>query len=215
MAHMPYVPLVILALQGISPTIIPHLDIKNGPDPKNARRIRAMLWLQVAVQAYTGIGGHVLPNPRMIMNQEVSIILTFSLLFVLLKITTKSDVQLVIDDWKVCLLLTLLPVVGFLTIGLMPLIFTSFFAVIILGHSFKGAFGRITPYGSKMLLAVFIPTVMVLAVETLSCDYLQQNVSQNFPWHLAFDLLFWQVVGSALDVVVITPTPGPYMLEDC
>ena len=215
LAHMPYVPAILLAIQSVSPTVMPHLDIKNGPDPKNARRVRAMLWLQFAVQAYTGIGGHVLPNPRMIMNQEISIVLTFSLLFVLLKITTKSNVQLIIDDWKVCILLTMLPVLGFLTIGLMPLIFTSFAAVVALGTAFKGAFGRITPYGSKMLLSAFVPTIAVLAVETVSCDYLQQNISQNFPWHLGFDFMFWQVVGSALDLVVITPAPGKFMFKDC
>jgi hypothetical protein len=60
-----------------------------------------------------------------------------------------------------------------------------------------------------VLLATFVPTIGILAIETLGCEFLQ-GVNLNAPWHLAFDLLFWQVVGTTLDVTLLTP-PGIFL----
>ena len=47
-----------------------------------------------------------------------------------------------------------------------------------------------------------------------SCSWLLTNVSDQIPWHLVFDIMFWQVVGSAIDVIVISPRPGKFLTMD-
>ena len=214
LAHMPYVPSILLALSYVSPTMIPTLDINGAPNEQKKREaglLRNMLWLQWSLQFFTAVGGHGLPNPRMIANQEISIVLAFTLLFVIIKISTPTSVGTL--DWKLALAVTCMPVVCFLTIGLMPVIFMSFISALFLGTLFKGAFSLFTPRADKVLLATFVPTLMILAVETFACDYLM-GLSTQTPWHMLFDILFWQVVGSALDIVMITPRNGHFMTED-
>ena len=211
-AHMPFVPAILLGFSGVAPETIPTLNPADERHGKNAKSLKTLLWLQFALQAITGLLGHVLPNPRVVLNQEVSIILAFSLLFVIIKQSTPKHLHSI--DWKVSTFLTVFPVVGYLTIGLMPVIFTSFIAALCIGSTVRGAFGLFTDHANKILMATFIPTILMLGAETASCGWLQKNVNEFFPYHLAFDLLFWQVVGSALDIVFITPRPGKYMRED-
>ncbi len=208
MAHLPFVPSIILGLTYFEPGIIPTLNPKvHGKRAKDARRI---LWLQFALQAYTGIFGHAIPNPRVVFNQEMSISLAFTLLFALVRYSTPEEKNVI--GWKLALGLTVAPVMMFLTVGLLPVVFLSFFAAIFVGSTFEGAFGKFTPAADRLLLSVFVPTVAILGVETFACEYLQQEVGATVPWHLLFDLLFWQVVGTALDVVVIAP-PGRFMKQ--
>mmetsp|Transcript_24129 Transcript_24129/g.50319 ORF Transcript_24129/g.50319 Transcript_24129/m.50319 type:complete len:550 (+) Transcript_24129:89-1738(+) len=205
-AHLPFVPSIILALSSIVPELIPSLDPNHPKYGKDVAKIRTMLWLQWWLQFYSSLGGHMMPNPRVTANQEVCISLAFSLLFALVKFTSDRD----IISWKLALGLTVTPIVMYLTIGLMPIVFISFFSAMFVGTQFKGAFERLTPYAEKCLLWTFVPTIAVLAVETFGCDYLQNEVSRKVPWHFAFDVLFWQVVGSALDVVIVSP-PGRFL----
>jgi hypothetical protein len=207
LAHMPFVPAIILGLSGVSPELIPTLNIKDKVHGKEAKALKTILWLQFALQAYTGLLGHGLPNPRMVFNQEFSISTAFALLFFLVKFTTEDPNDMV--SMKAGLALCLTPVLLYFTIGLMPLIFLSVFASVAIGTSVKGAFGRWTPAAEKVLLGVFIPSMLVLAVETTACDYLQ-GIAKNVPWHLLFDLLLWQVVCTAVDVCLITPV-GKYL----
>jgi len=204
-AHLPFVPSILLALGTFSPEFCPSLDKNHPKFGKDVGAIRTMLWLQWWLQFYSSVGGHMMPNPRVTANQEVCITLAFSLLFSLVKFTSDKE----IISWKLALGLTFTPVVMYLTIGLMPVIFISFFSAMFVGSSFKGAFERLTPYARKCLLCTFVPTVAVLGIETFSCDLLQK-VSPLVPWHFAFDVLFWQVVGSALDLVIISP-PGRFL----
>jgi hypothetical protein len=96
----------------------------------------------------------------------------------------------------------------------MPVIFTVFSASLAMSYTIKDAFGLLTPYSRSTLLYIFLPTATVLAVETVACDWLLTNVSFLLPWHLLFDILFWQVLGSAIDVIVISPVPGRFMNND-
>ena len=148
-----------------------------------------------------------LPNPRMIMNQEVSIAAGYAVLFVMLKYTTEDPDGNV--SLKAGAVLCLTPVALFFTIGLKPLLFLSAFGALALSAAVKSAFGRFTPRASKTMLAVFIPAMLILAAESLVCTHLQ-SVSRAVPWHLAFDLLFFQVLGTVVDVVMISP-PGLYL----
>ena len=78
----------------------------------------------------------------------------------------------------------------------------------------KDAFGLITEKGKNPLLYIFIPTVIILLTEMMGCEWLQTNVNPNVPWHILFDIMFWQVIGSAIDVIVISPRPGLFLLAD-
>ncbi|GMH59040.1 hypothetical protein TrST_g10270 [Triparma strigata] len=213
MAHLPFFQSIILALAYFSPTVLPTLDENNTSHggKKDAVALKRLLWTQWALQFYTSVGGHMLPNPRMIANQEFSISLAFAFLFQLVKFTTDERYNLL--DWKIAAAITGFLITLFLTVGLMPVIFLGFFCAVIIGTMFEGAFGRFTPYASKVLLGLFVPTALILAVESLGCDYLQTNVSASAPWHFAFDIALWQVVGSALDLVLITPAPGPFLTK--
>ncbi|GMI08981.1 hypothetical protein TrRE_jg3570 [Triparma retinervis] len=205
-AHLPFVPSVLLALPTFAPDLMPSMDPNHPKYGRDVKAIRTMLWLQWWLQFYSSIGGHMMPNPRVTANQEVCITLAFSLLFALVKFTSDEEIL----SWKLALGLTVTPIIMYLTIGLMPVVFLSFFSAMFVGTQFKGAFERLTPHAEKCLLWTFVPTIAVLAVETFACDLLQNHVSQKFPWHFAFDVLFWQVVGSALDVVIISP-PGKFL----
>jgi hypothetical protein len=80
--------------------------------------------------------------------------------------------------------------------------------------AFPDAFGLITLDGQNILFSIFALASSVLVMETLGCDWFMENVSLNYPYHLLFDLLFWQVLGSAVDVIIMSPKNGHFVLED-
>jgi hypothetical protein len=205
MAHFPYVPLLLLGIFYASPDIVPSFI---GP---NSRKIKNILWIQTALQIFTSVGGHMLPNPRMVLNQEISISLAFVFLYLFFDFTT-TDKWLI--DFGAFATVTILSIIGFLHFGLMPIIFTLFFVAVALSYMITNAFGLLTDYSNKLLLSIFIPTSIILAVETLACDWLQSNISYLLPYHLLFDILFWQVLGSAIDIIIISPIPGRFLRQD-
>ena len=154
-----------------------------------------------------------LPNPRVVINQETSIAVAFLLLYSFFDLTTHEKTRRVID-FGTFASVGFLSIVGYLWFGLMPVIFTVFAAALAMSYTIKDAFGLLTPYSRTTLLSIFVPTATVLAVETIACDWLLTNVSYLLPWHLLFDILFWQVLGSTIDVIVISPIPGRFMIED-
>lgn len=210
MAHLPYVPVLLLAIGSVSPETIPSLDNKSN---HRAPKIKQMLWNQIALQTITSMGGHMLPNPRVVMNQEISIAVSFMLLYSFFDLTTPKKTRWIID-FGTFASVGVLSIVGYLWFGLMPVIFTVFAASLAMSYTIKDAFGLLTPYSRSSLLYIFVPTAAVLAVETVACDWLLANVSYLLPWHLLFDILFWQVLGSAIDVIVISPVPGRFMVDD-
>jgi len=210
MAHLPYVPILLLAIGSISPETIPALDNRIN---HRANKIKQMLWIQTGLQTISSIGGHMLPNPRVVMNQETSIAVAFLLLYSFFDITTPKRTRCIVN-FNAFAGVAAMSIVGYLWVGLMPVIFTVFSASLAMSYTIKDAFGLLTPYSRSTLLYIFLPTATVLAVETVACDWLLTNVSFLLPWHLLFDILFWQVLGSAIDVIVISPVPGRFMNND-
>jgi len=210
MAHLPYVPVLLLAIGSISPETIPSLDTRMN---HRAHKIKRMLLIQTGLQTITSLGGHMLPNPRIVMNQETSIAVAFLLLYSFFDITTPEKSRWIIEFGSFATV-GFLSILGYLWFGLMPVIFTVFVASLVMSYTIKDAFGLLTPYSRSTLLYIFLPTATVLAVETVACDWLLTNVSYLLPWHLLFDILFWQVLGSTIDVIVITPVPGRFMKKD-
>ena len=203
LAHLPYVPSILLGIYYTSPTVIPSLE---------NNKVRALLWIQLWIQTFTSFG-HSIPNPRMILSQEISLMLSLTFLFKFLEFTTPMKYRYLIN-WRIFIGIIIVVIGSYLTIGLFPIIFTLFITSIGLGKTIKGAFGLITLHGSNVLLSTFIPTAFVLVFEIMSCDWLQRHITSTIPWHLVFDILFWQVVGSAIDIVIITPTPSVYLMVD-
>ena len=213
LAHLPYVPAFLLGISYGSPETIPMLDSNNNIYGKYAENTRQLLWTQFALQLTTSVGGHMLPNPRAVLNQETSIIMAFYFLFSFLELTTPKKSKFLFKQ-KSFLIFTSLFMIGYFVIGLMPIIFTGFITTILLSFVIEDAFGLITAQGRTILLATFAPTAIILLIETASCSWLLTNVSVQVPWHLVFDIMFWQVVGSVIDVIVISPRPGKFLTMD-
>ena len=207
LAHLPYIPLFLLGVAYNCPETIPTLA------GENAIEIKSFLWWQTTLQLFTSIGGHILPNPRVIMNQEISILIAFVCLFKVLKLTTPAKASQVVH-WKMFSIVALVSVCCYLTVGLMPVIFTCFAASLSLGMCIQDVFGLITWRGNQVLLATFIPSAYVLLIETISCEWLQSNISPMLPWHLLFDILFWQLLGTTIDLIIISPRPGQFLLSE-
>ena len=151
-----------------------------------------------------------LPNPRMVLNQEISISLAFAFLYLFFDFTT-ADKWLI--DFGAFASVTVISITGYLCFGLMPIIFTLFIVAVSLSYMISSAFGLLTDYSNKLLLSIFIPTAIILAIETVACDWLQSNISYLLPYHLLFDILFWQVLGSAIDIIIVSPVPGRFLRQ--
>ena len=208
MAHLPYVPSLLLGISYASPEIMPTLNVHSN---SYAADNRTLLWLQFALHLFTSVGGHMLPNPRAIFCQEISIALAFALLYKIFILTTSESTKRRIGVCNVSAFVGAC-IVGHLAFGLMPIIFMCFSLVVVLQFIVKDSFGLITQHGRRVLLCIFVVTSLVLVVETVCCEWLQQYVSTKCPYHVVFDLLFWQVLGSAVDVVVLSPRPSKFLL---
>jgi hypothetical protein len=193
LAHLPYVPALLLGISYASSEIMPSVEQHRG-----------LLWTQFALQLFTSVCGHMIPNPSAVFCQEISIGLAFVLLYQIFMATTSESAKREFG-WTNVVLFIATCLAGYLIIGLMPIVFMSFAIVMVFCIAFPDAFGLITPYGRHILLRIFGLSVCVLALETAGCEWLNANVSVECPYHLLFDLLFWQVLGSAVDVVVLSP----------
>jgi len=217
LAHMPYVALVLLGLTGFpllgSPSLLPAIDARErvggkADEVNDARIARRLLWIQVALQTFTGLAGHALPNPAAIATQEISILLAFGMLALLLLYTSEWGVADKTDkgNW-IPLLLPAIAVGVYLSFGLLPVIFITGLVCVGVSLLVKSAFDRFTDRAKLALGMIFAMTLAVLGAETLGCEFLQNSVAGAVPWHMAFDIMFWQVLLGYLDLCLIAP-PG-------
>lgn len=209
MAHLPYVPVLLLGIWYSNCEAIPSMDIRVN---KKANRIQKLLWTQTVLQLFTSVFGHMIPNPRVVLNQEISILLAFVFLFLFFDFTT-SKKNMVILGGRLFTYMTVLSIFGYLLFGIIPIIFTLFVLSLFLSYINKNAFGLLTQHSKNLLLMIFVPTGLVLVIETTACNWLLNNINKSVPWHLLFDILFWQVLGSAIDVIIISPSPGKYLVQ--
>ena len=79
LAHFPYMALILYSISFFTPSIIKI----------NKKSIKEFFSIQIILQLVTMIG-HLIPNPRIFIIQEISIILTLSWLYYFLKLTTTS-----------------------------------------------------------------------------------------------------------------------------
>ncbi len=209
-AHLPYVPALFLGISYVSPEMCDSLNVGSC---KYAYDNRLFLWIQFALQLFTSISGHMIPNPRIALSQEISIALAFILLYNVFNLTTPHQSRQMIDAQSVSIVIAI-SVSGFLTVGLLPIIFVSFAVTLLLELVIPNSFGLLTPNARLMLLYPFAICAITLLVETMGCNWLMNHISAECPWHVVFDILFWQVLGSALDVVILSPRPGRFIMDD-
>ena len=209
-AHLPYVPALFLGISYASPEMC---DTLNPECSEFASENRLFLWIQFALQLFTSVGGHMIPNPRAVLSQEISIALAMILLYNFFNLTTPQQSKQMIDAQSVSTIIAI-SVVGFLSVGLMPIIFIGFAVALSLELVVPNAFGLLTPDARLALLYPFIACIGTLLIETVGCSWLMNNISASCPWHVAFDILFWQVLASSVDVVILSPRPGRFITAE-
>ena len=196
--HLPYIPSLFLGISYVSPEMCVTLDPECN---SYAHENRLFLWIQFALQLFTSVGG---PNMRAGLSQEISIGLSFILLYNFFNLTTSNSSKTKIDSHIVSMVIALC-VPGFLTVGLLHVKLIGFVIAVALEFIIPGAFSLLTAKGRLILLYSFLICVISLLIETIGC------VSH---WHVVFDLLFWQVLGSVVDIVILSPRPGRFLLSE-
>lgn len=197
-ANLPYIPALFLGISYASPEMC---DTLNPIRSEYANDNRLFLWIQFALQLFTSVVGC---NPDSAFSQEISTGLAFILLYNFFNLTTPHHSKQLIDA-KATSIIIAMSVTGFLSAGLMPILFVGFALALSLELVVPNAFGLLTPDARLALLYPFGACVLTLLIDTLRC---MGNVC---PLPVAFDILFWQVLASSVDVVILSPRPGRYI----
>jgi hypothetical protein len=195
-AHFPYIPLMMLGVLLGAPSVFCASEA-------TIRTTKTMLFIQLVLQSATFVG-HIIPNPRALLIQEVSILATMSyLIYVHHAFTTGVKYR-----FRTSLLISSVMVGGFLTVGLMPLIAISAVCVGTTVVLIPNAFDRLTRRSARLLMGLMCFAIAELLVEESQCDRLLV-VSKTFPWHVLFDILFWQVIATIPPMILLSdPVDG-------
>lgn len=195
-AHFPYIPLMMLGVLFGAPSIFCASN-------DTIRTAKTMLFIQLILQSATCVG-HIIPNPRALLIQEISILATMSyLIYVHHAFTTGTTYR-----FRTSLLISGVMVGGFLTVGLMPLIAISAVCIGTTVVLIPNAFDRLTRRSARLLMGLMCFAIAELLVEESQCTRLL-SVSESFPWHIVFDILFWQVIATIPPMILLSdPVDG-------
>lgn len=137
------------------------------------------------------------------LSRDISMALSLMLLYNFHNITTPTRS---IDARTVSMVIAL-SVAGYLAVGAIPIIVIIFAMAILLETIIPDSFGLLTPDARLMLLYPFVACAVTLLVETI-------GLSATYPWHVVYDILLWQVLGSTVDVVILSPRPGRFIMAE-
>jgi hypothetical protein len=195
-AHFPYIPLMMLGVLWGAPSVF-------RASTETVRTANTMLLIQLVLQSATCVG-HIIPNPRALLIQESSILATMSyLIYVHHAFTTGVKYR-----FRTSLLISSVMVGGFLTVGLMPLIAMSAVCVGTTVVLIPNAFDRLTRRSARLLMGLMCFAIAELLVEESQCGRLMA-ISTTFPWHVVFDILFWQVIATIPPMILLSdPVDG-------
>ena len=195
-AHFPYIPLMLLGVLWGAPSVF------RAPSDTICTT-KSMLLIQLVLQLSTCIG-HIIPNPRALLIQEISILSTMSyLIYVHHAFTTGVKYR-----FRTSVLISGIMVGGFLVCGLMPLIAISAICVGTTVVLIPNAFDRLTSRSKRVLMGMMCFAIAELLVEESQCSRLM-TVSRTFPWHVMFDILFWQVIATIPPLILLSdPVDG-------
>ena len=190
-AHLPYVPALFLGISYESPEIL-HIT--------SSKETRLFLWVQFAMQLFTSFGDHIMANS---LSRDISTALSLMLLYNFYNITTPTQSI----DARSASVVIAISVAGYLASGTIPIIVIGFTMAILLEAIIPNSFGLLTPDARLMLLYPFVACAVTLLVETI-------GLSSTYPWHVVYDIIFWQVLGSTVDVVILSPRPGRFIMAE-
>ena len=189
LAHFPYMALILYSISFFTPSII---KIKE-------KGMKNFFIIQIILQLITMIG-HLIPNPRLFIIQEISIILTLSWLYHFLKLTTTSKN---IPSKNTVIKCISVLIVSMYLIGLQNSINISITIIalsLICGYNIMD---KLTKKAFYMVISILFLSFTILALENIYCESLL-SIMPNFPWHFVFDIIFWQVFGSLLPLLVLS-----------
>ena len=62
---------------------------------------------------------------------------------------------------------------------------------------------KLTKKAFYMVISILFLSFTILALENIYCEFLL-SIMPDFPWHFVFDIIFWQVFGSLLPLLVLS-----------
>ena len=62
---------------------------------------------------------------------------------------------------------------------------------------------KLTNKAFIIVISVLFISFTILALENIYCESLL-SIMPDFPWHFIFDIIFWQVFGSLLPLLVLS-----------
>lgn len=151
------------------------------------------IFILILLQLITMLG-HLIPNPYDLYIPQLSSVLIIYWLFLFI-INTTSGVNTINNT--VCLGLTIISFLFFMwLVDLYFTIFLHFFLFCIFLKSTNIC--NLLSYRNRIFLFIlFFFSFIVLGLEIIFCESLI-NYNSFIPWHLCFDILFWQVTCNCL-----------------
>ena len=144
--------------------------------------------------------GHVIPNPRIFLIQEISIILTISWLYVFCKLTSSQNN--ILSDRIIYAPITFM-IISMYLIGLQSTINISSPPIGLFLMSRYQIMNKLTSKANYIVKSLFLLSFFILTLENIYCENLL-SISKIFPWHFIFDILFWQIFSTSMDVIVLS-----------
>ncbi len=197
-AHLPYVPITLLGISYMSPEMCWTLDPSINA---YANDNRLFLWVQFVLQSLTTVGS---VNPDIVWIREISAALSLIMFYNFFNLTTPSSYKNSIDSYKLSYIIAIC-IFGLFSIEYIPVMLSCFIVAVSLECAVPGAFELLTPDGRITLLYCLAVSSAVMLAESV-------NFSESM--ELGFNLIFWQVFGSVVDVIILSPRPGRFITAD-
>lgn len=197
-AHLPYIPITFLGISYMSPEMCWTL---NPSVNAYANENRLFLWVQFVLQSITTIGSI---NPDIVCIKEISAALYLIMFYNFFNLTTPTSSKNSIDSYKISYVIAIC-MFGLFSIEYIPVMLSGFIVAVSLEFAIPGAFDLLTPDGRITLLYCLAISSTVMLVESIKYSEIMG---------LGFNLIFWQVFSSVVDVIILSPRPGRFITAD-
>ena len=144
--------------------------------------------IQTTLQLITMIG-HMVINPYLYYIPQISSLLTIYWMYNFILLTTSDMFKPNLNNLIIMLLLVYFNVYSF---GLLHSIFINFTIFIIILY-YNNFCNKLQNFNKKLIFFLFSLSFIILGLELKYCNNLIL-----FPWHIFFDILFWQINGSII-----------------
>ena len=188
-SRLPYIPAFLLSISYLYPSMITTLD-------HTAVLTRLVLWFQFSFQLFASFGEMI----EKTVFEETCIILGLTISFSFFRLTTSPQIGELISVGLFSTILSII-VIGYLLYGINYTAFMFFGIVLSLKPFLSGAFGLVTYDGITLLYSVFTPALIVFAFHMISTSFTPIN-----------NIMLYQILGGAMDIVLISPRPGKYLI---